>query len=130
MNIPLDLFFYGIISGLSSMLTQRGILFLGVVLGLCFLGVLIRLRFFPYLSLLLILLVFILNIHILTIFPPNSMSGVLWSFFRYSGTDSLQMIYVFVGKTFFNLGVVIVPLFIFLLSNQFSGRPRSSDAEW
>lgn len=130
MNVPLDLFFDSFIAGLSSMIGTRGVIFLGVVIGLCFLGVLIRLRFFPYLALLLILLVFVLNLNVLTIFPPGSSGTALWTFTPYSGGSSLQTLYAFIGKSFFNLGVVIVPFFIFLLSSQFSTRPRTPDSEW
>jgi hypothetical protein len=130
MNIPLDMFFNSFIAGLSSMIGTRGIIFLAVVLGLCFIGVLIRLRFFPYLALLLILLVFILNLHILMVFPPGQGAAALWTWMQYSGGDSLRALYAFIGKIFFNLGVVIVPFFIFLLSSQFSTRPKSPNSEW
>lgn len=112
------------------MLGPKGILFVGVVMGFCLVGIVIRLRFFPYLALLLILLIFILNLHVLIIFQPDWRGNALWSLIRYSGGNSLQLLYAFIAKIFFNAGVVIVPFMIFLLAGQFSAQPRRPDSEW
>ena len=88
------------LSGFFSALTPEGIFFLVITLSLAGFGIHERMISLLYVSLGLLVLVFILNLNVISIFPVGAVQGSL-----ITGGN-------FLDKSVHNFGLIIVPLIV------------------
>lgn len=122
MEASLELFYESFITGFMLILSRQGLLFIMITIVLSVIGALFRSRGPSYLSFAMILLVLILNIHVYPIFPYDETARALISMSGSSG-DPMDMVVNILAKTAYNLGLVLIPSVIYLLSGTVVGRP-------
>ncbi|NIM94662.1 MAG: hypothetical protein GTO18_13260 [Anaerolineales bacterium] len=130
MSIPPDVLYQSFFEGLATVLTFKGILFMVLIFFLCALGILFRSRIPLYLSVVISVMVLFLNLHFTVIFP---VSGSV----RYWITQPSEPYYSpmiglvgFLGRSLFNLGLILIPLLAALVSLRLTNPPIEEELEW
>lgn len=126
MAISPEFLFQTFLAGLTVSFSTRGLLLILITFVLCILGILIRTRAFPHLALILILLVFVLNLHVFVIFPLDVSASNLVSMSGRGGPLADQALVVF-AKAVYNAGILLVPGLIYLVSLAFIGQAPPQD---
>ncbi len=126
MAITPEFLFRSFLAGLAMVLSSRGLLLLLITIILCILGIIIRTRALPHLALILILLVFVLNLHVFIIFPVDSTGQNLISLSSRSGTLTYKAL-VIIAKSVYNIGILLIPMLIYLVSLAMVGQPAPQD---
>jgi hypothetical protein len=122
MAVTPELLFKSLLAGLSLIITTRGLLLLLITIILSILGVFFRTRAFPHLALILMLMIFVLNIHVFTIFPIDTAARNLITVTGRSGTIT-DMVLGFLARAIYNAGIILIPLLIYLVSLALVGQP-------
>jgi hypothetical protein len=126
MAVTPELLFKSFLAGLALVFTTRGLLLLLFTIVVSVLGILLRARALSHLALILILLVFVLNLHVFAIFPVDSTARNIMSIAGGSASLTNRTLEIF-AKSLYNLGILILPLLIYLISISIIGRPASED---
>jgi hypothetical protein len=126
MTITPEFLFQSFLAGLALIFSSRGILLLLITIVLCILGVLIRTRAFPHLALILILLIFVLNLHVFAIFPIDNTGRNLISMSGQTGSMTSKAL-VILAKAIYNTGILLIPMLIYFVSLALVGQPAPQD---
>jgi hypothetical protein len=127
MTASLDLFYESFLAGLALVLTKQGLIFTLITIVLCVFGIFLRSRGPSHLALTAILLVSVLNLHVLAIFPYDEMARTLNSMLGQS-IVLVDKVVVILAKLLYNLGLVLVPLIIYMVSLNLVGKPAPEDS--
>ena len=122
MIITPEFLFQTFLAGLTLSFSPRGLLVLLITIILCVLGVLIRTRAFPHLALILILLIFVLNLHVFAIYPIDNTAQNLISMSGRVGSISNRAL-VILAKAIYNSGILLIPTLAYLVSLALVGQP-------
>lgn len=126
MAVTPEILFKSFLAGLSLIITTRGLLLLLITIILCILGVFFRSRAFPHLALILMMMIFVLNIHVFAIFPIDTAARNLITVTGRSGTFS-NMVLGVLARAIYNAGIILIPLLIYLVSLALVGQPVPED---
>lgn len=126
MAISPEFLFQTFLAGLTVSFSTRGLLLILITFILCILGILIRTRAFPHLALILILLIFVLNLHVFAIFPLDGTASNLVSMSGRGRPFADQALVVF-AKAVYNAGILLIPGLIYLVSLAFIGQAPPQD---
>jgi hypothetical protein len=126
MEISLEFLFRTFLAGLAVGFSSRGLLLILITIVLCVLGILIRTRAFPHLAMIVILLIFVLNLHVFYIFPVDSYARDLTSLSGSTGPVSSRALVIF-AKAIYNAGLLMIPALIYLVSLALVGQPAPQD---
>lgn len=97
-----------------------------ITIVLSILGILIRTRAFPHLALIIILLIFVLNLHVFYFFPIDSVARDLNSLSSSAGTIASKGLVIF-AKAVYNAGILLIPMLIYLVSLALVGQAPTQD---
>jgi hypothetical protein len=125
-EITLEFLFQSFLAGLGLILSSRGMLLLLITIVLGILGIIIRTRGVPHLALILILLIFVLNLHVFKIFPIDSTAQNLISLSNRAGPLSSKVL-VIIAKAVYNAGILLIPFLIYMVSLAMVGQPAPQD---
>jgi hypothetical protein len=121
MEISPEFLFQTFLAGLALSFSSRGLLLMLITIVLCILGILIRTRAFPHLALIIILLIFVLNLHVFYFFPTDSVVRDLNSLSNSAGTISSKALLIF-AKAVYNAGILLIPALIYMVSLALVGQ--------
>jgi hypothetical protein len=121
MEISPEFLFQTFLAGLALSFSSRGLLLMLITIVLCILGILIRTRAFPHLALIIILLIFVLNLHVFYFFPIDSVVRDLNSLSNSAGTISSKALVIF-AKAVYNAGILLIPALIYMVSLALVGQ--------
>jgi hypothetical protein len=125
MGITPEFLFRTFLAGLTLSFSQRGLILLLITIVLCVLGIFIRTRAFPHLALILIMLIFVLNLHVFAIYPIDNIAQDLISM---SGRGSISdRALVIFAKAIYNTGILLIPALIYLVSLAMVGQPAPEE---
>jgi D-alanyl-lipoteichoic acid acyltransferase DltB (MBOAT superfamily) len=128
-RIPFDLFVQSLIAGFAVIATPAGIVFVGLVVVLGLIGITLHSRVPGYLGAFLTLGVFLLNLHILAIFPLDNVSRALISMTVLSSNPMQTKLYGLVGKVFYNFGFLLMPFVLSIVGMELVVRPPKKGDE-
>ena len=126
MAVTPELLFRSFLAGLALVFTTRGLLLLLITIVFSVLGILLRARALSHLALILILLIFVLNLHVFAIFPIDSTARNIMSISGGAASLTNRALEI-LAKSLYNLGILILPLLIYLVSLSLIGKPVSED---
>jgi hypothetical protein len=126
MGITPEFLFQTFLAGLTLSFSTRGLLLMLITIVLCVLGILIRTRAFPHLALIMMLLIFVLNLHVFYFFPIDSVVRDLNSLSGGMGTIASKALLVF-AKAVYNAGILLIPMLIYLISLALVGQAPPQD---
>ena len=126
MAVTPEFLFKSFLAGLALVFTTRGLLLLLITIVLSVLGILLRARALSHLALILILLIFVLNLHVFAIFPIDSTARNIMSISGGAASLTSRALEI-LAKSLYNLGILILPLLIYLVSLSLIGKPVSED---
>jgi len=126
MAVTPKLLFECFLAGLALILSSRGLILLSITIVLSVLGVVFHTRAFPRLALILILFIFVLNLHVFYIFQADTTAENLNTLYNqaFSITNKALLI---LAKAVYNLGILLIPLIIYFISQSLIGRPVQRD---
>jgi len=127
MTASLDLFYESFLAGLALVLSTQGLIFILITIILCVIGIVLRSRGPSHLALILILLVSVLNLHAFAIFPYDGTARTLISMLGQSGF-LMDKVVIILAKLLYNLGLVLIPLIIYMVSLSLVGQPAPEDS--
>jgi hypothetical protein len=93
---------------------------------LCVLGIFLRSRAPAQLALILILLVCVLNLHVFAIFPFDETAKSLASMSGQTG-HVMERVQIILAKILYNLGLVLIPFIIYMVSLSLTGPAAAED---
>jgi hypothetical protein len=126
MEISPEFLFQTFLAGLALSFSSRGLLLMLITIILSVLGILIRTRAFPHLALIIILLIFVLNLHVFYFFPIDSVARDLNSLSSSAGTIASKGLVIF-AKAVYNAGILLIPMLIYLVSLALVGQAPTQD---
>jgi hypothetical protein len=121
-----EILYQGFLAGLALIVSTRGIMLLLITIVLCLIGIVIRWRGPAQLALILMLLIFFLNLHVLAIYPLDNTARSLMTLTGQSVSLMTKVVGI-TAKALYNLGLILVPLLIYVVSIQMIGRPKTEE---
>ena len=126
MEISPEFLFQTFLAGLALGFSTRGLLLILITIVLCVLGILIRTRAFPHLALIIMLLIFVLNLHVFYFFPIDSVARDLNALSGSAGAIASKALVIF-AKAVYNAGILLIPMLIYLVSLALVGQAPPQD---
>ncbi len=121
--VPIDLLVQSLISGFALIATPAGFAFVVLVVVIGLIGILIHSRIPALFGEILIVGIFLLNLHIVAIFPLDTMSRLLISMTVRASSPISSKLYGLLGKVLFNFGFLLLPFVLSIVAMELVTRP-------
>ena len=121
--VPVDLLIQSLVSGFAVIATTAGIVFVLLIVVIGLIGIYVRSRIPAYLSAILTVAIFLLNLHFVAIFPLDSMSRLLISMTVQTNSPVSSRLYGVIGKVIYNFGFLLIPFIISIVAMELVRRP-------
>jgi hypothetical protein len=128
-NIPIDLLVQSLISGFGMLATKAGFVYVLLVVVIGLIGIFLRTRIPANIAMILTVGIFLLNLHIIAIFPLDSISRLLISMTVQASRPISTRLYAVVGKVFYNFGFLLLPFIISIVAIELVSKPSKKPEE-
>lgn len=128
-SIPIDLLVQSLISGFGMIATKVGFVYVLLVVVIGLIGIFLRSRVPAYIALILTVGIFLLNLHIIAIFPLDSISRLLISMTVQGSRPIASRLYAVVGKVLYNFGFLLLPFIINIIAVELVSKPPKKREE-
>lgn len=128
-SIPIDLLVQSLISGFGMIATKVGFVYVLLVVVIGLIGIFLRSRVPAYIALILTVGIFLLNLHIIAIFPLDSISRLLISMTVQGSRPIASRLYAVVGKVLYNFGFLLLPFIINIVAVELVSKPPKKREE-
>lgn len=128
-NIPVDLLVQSLISGFGMIATKAGFVYVLLVVVIGLVGIFLRTRIPANIAMILTVGIFLLNLHIIAIFPLDSVSRLLISMTVQASRPISTRLYAVVGKVLYNFGFLLLPFIISIVAIELVSQPPKKPEE-